>query len=160
MEVIRRLAGVEIDGILYEEPKINGYSFSGDSYSFDCVPYEGGWAVIDLNAHQKKIWTDVPPDDTVASSSKTIDMFIREMMEGAPNSVHCRFSKYLIEGEVHRKYYDSDLGPVVYHTKKVGADTHTAIEMVTMGACITFLWEARLGGVSSRTIKLADSVPF
>ena len=105
---------------------------------------------------QGKVWSNWGQIDVAPLCAQMLIYLV-----GAPDDLELRFQRLIEEPSgVHRQFFDSQIGPVIWHTRKLGPDTDTCAELPAQGLLLHFLWEAATGRLPSESIRKVESVPF
>jgi hypothetical protein len=161
-----RLTDMTLTGAIEESGKPDCYLCWGADYRCDAerpdrfVVYLEGVATrimeYDIRLQLGRTWTDVDAPDAASGCQRILVTLL-----GGAEDLELRFRSLLIEPSgVMRRYFESQYGKVVWHTRPSGENVDTCAELGTRGDFVRFLWEPALPGFRSDTIQRVDSVPF
>ncbi len=153
LQIMRDLTGEEIDGVVVKPDKEQDNLFVVPDLDADWVgaKEEDGWVVI-RDCVPRHFWSDIP-DESVQSAARVIDILLADSSE----SVNPRFIRLYHGGDIARKWFDTDQGLVVSHTRRIGSTIDAALEVV--GARI-YKYEVVNGKLDTDDIVLIEQLPF
>lgn len=116
---------------------------------------------VTLIGHDKEAlfnWSDIPVKQS-QNGSQLIDLFFKDDINA---SVNPKFIKCLsdVKHDIQRKFYSTDHGDVIIHTRRHPIGTEIIIEIVDEGKIQRCLWEQSTGIVETRNEPVLTSIPF
>jgi hypothetical protein len=132
--VVKRLTGISVQGAI-KRSKFEGmtvFTCTDQGILYHCTHTDGSWMVFNSlpNGDRLRTWTD-----KVVVETRITGELARHVLEPTFGKTKLTFEHELVEhalepgGEVIRRTFGSPLGPVVVHSRKIGADTEAIVQV-------------------------------
>ena len=159
--VVKRLTGNNVQGAVKRNilEGVNIYSCIHQGFEYCCYDQDRQWTVSEVRkGHIQRIWTE-----TTSPETKIIETFAQFALQEAFGAVHLTFQHQVTEchrkREVMRNTFSSSLGLVVVHTRKVGTNTDTVVQVPCKQWIGRYLWKSETSAVVL-TPRMLNKLPF
>lgn len=124
-----------------------------------CLKQSTGWLITQIGKDDmiKVIWSTTPTEKTEIGA-KVIDLLLQTF---GP-SVHPKFQKERceIKGEIERKTYITDIGPIILHSRRHLKGTEGVMEFVNDGVFLRYIWERKTSSIDMNNMRKLTNLPF
>jgi hypothetical protein len=125
----------------------------------DFIKENDGWIIGVYNQQGRLLFRWISADK---GDYQTAVELINAFIHINRKSTNPIFQKAFLDvtNDIERKYFNSDLGTIILHTRRHPIGTEGVIEVPDKGIILRYLWERETGSISPENLKELSSLPF